>query len=269
MDLSTIVNHIAHFSLAVVFVGLMVGFFVGLTGVGGGVILAPVLIWLGIQPSVAVGTDLVYGSVTKLVATYRNVKEKRVDWQWVGALALGSLPAGLAGSFTVHWLRLNHPNAESLILKALGAVLALAAVLSLLSDLWLKRRNIELVADWTPATSRNVVKVAIAGALVGFLVGLTSVGSGSLYAMLFMFTSRLRSQQLVGTDIAHATLLVAVCGLAHLDFGTVNLTLAANLLVGSIPGVLLGSRLMAHAPARSLKLGISSLVLLAGVRMFA
>lgn len=258
-----------HFSLTTAIVGLCVGFLVGLTGVGGGVLLAPILVFLGIQPSVAVGTDMVYGTLTKLVATVRNVRAGRVDWRWTRALALGSVPAGVAGSFCVHWLRQNHADAEGVILKALGAVLAFAATVSLLSELVLKKRNITAVTDWTPAGLPNMAKVAAVGAAIGFVVGLTSVGSGSLFALLLLFTSRLNAQTLVGTDIAHATLLVAAASLAHLDIGTVDLPLAANLLAGSLPGVLLGTALMPRVPSRPLKLMICVLVFLAGAKMIA
>ncbi len=248
-------------------VGMLVGFFVGLTGVGGGVLLAPVLIYMGIQPSVAVGTDLVYGSVTKLVGTVRNVREKRVDWNWALALAVGSLPAGLAGSYLVQWLKKNDAGAEKFLLHSLGLVLTLAAVLNLVSALYLRGREVQTVADWTPTNWLNRLRVALLGAVIGFLVGLTSVGSGSLFAMMLMLTSRLPVQRLIGTDIAHAMLLVAVASVAHLDIGTVDLNLATNLLVGSIPGVLIGGSLTGVVPPHPLKVGLCVLVLAAGVKM--
>jgi uncharacterized membrane protein YfcA len=250
-------------------VGLLVGFFVGLTGVGGGVLLAPVLVFMGIQPSVAVGTDLVYGSVTKLVGTVRNVRARQVDWHWTGALAVGSLPAGLAGSYFVHWLQHHEPTAEHILLKALGAVLTLAAVVNLVSVLWLRGRAIKTLADWSPSSWSNRARVALIGAVIGFLVGLTSVGSGSLIAMVLMLTSRLTVHKLIGTDIAHAMLLVAVASIAHLDIGTVDLHLAANLLVGSIPGVLIGGSLTGVVPQQPLKVGVCALVLVAGVKMLS
>ena len=255
------------FSITTALVGLLVGFFVGLTGVGGGVLLAPALIALGIQPTVAVGTDMVYGTLTKLTATLRNIRAGRVDWRWVSALATGSVPAGLLGSLVVHWLRSTNPNAEGILLKALGAVLALAATMSLLGE-WLKYKGaLNHRFDWTPVDRRSFVRIALFGAAIGFVVGLTSVGSGSLIALLLVFGSKLAPRDLVGTDIAHATLLVAAASLAHAGIGTVDWRLAANLLAGSIPGVLLGSRLMDVAPARPLKVGMCSLVWLAGARM--
>lgn len=255
------------FKWSTAIVGLCVGFLVGLTGVGGGVLLAPILIFLGVQPSVAVGTDMVYGTLTKAVASGRNIAAKRVDWNWTLALATGSVPAGLLGSFCVHWLRSHHSNAEGVILHALGAVLAFAAVVLLASELILKKLTISATADWTPTTLPNRAKIGAFGALIGFIVGLTSVGSGSLFALLLLFTSRLNAQMLVGTDIAHATLLVAAASLAHLDIGTVDLVLAANLLCGSIPGVLLGTMLMPRVPSRPLKLMICGLVFAAGCKM--
>jgi len=259
----------AQFAWSTALVGLSVGFLVGLTGVGGGVLLAPILIFLGIQPSVAVGTDMAYGTLTKIVATIKNVRAKRVDWRWAKALALGSIPAGIAGSLTVHWLRLHHADAEHVILRALGGVLAFAALVSVLSELVLKRLALRTTVDWTPSTWSNRAKVAVAAALIGFVFGLTSVGSGSLFALLLLFTSRLEAKLLVGTDIAHATALVAAAAVAHLEIGTVNLPLAANLLCGSIPGVLAGTALMPRVPSRPLKLAICVLVAAAGVKMIA
>lgn len=250
-------------------VGLLVGFFVGLTGVGGGVLLAPVLVFMGIQPSVAVGTDLVYGSVTKLVGTIRNVRARQVDWNWVTAMALGSVPAGLAGSYLVNWLQRHEPTAERILLHCLGAVLTLAAVTNLFSIRWLRNRTVKTLADWTPDHWSNRIRVALLGAIIGFLVGLTSVGSGSLIAMVLMLTSRLSVHKLIGTDIAHAMLLVAVASIAHLDIGTVDLRLAGNLLIGSIPGVLIGGSLTGVVPQQPLKVGVCALVLVAGVKMLS
>ncbi len=248
-------------------VGLLVGFFVGLTGVGGGVILAPILISLGIQPSVAVGTDLVYGTVTKLVGTTRNIAAKRVDWNWVWALALGSVPAGLAGSYLIDWLRHTQPHAEPIIKTALGAVLTFAAAVNIGSEVFLRGKKQTQLADWTPRDAGTRTRVALAGALIGFMVGLTSVGSGSLIALLLLFTARLDMATLVGTDIAHAMLLVAAASLAHIDIGTVDYGLAINLMAGSIPGVLIGSRMVGILPARAMKIGVCVLVLVAGVNM--
>lgn len=258
---------LASFDPTTALVGLLVGFFVGLTGVGGGVLLAPALVALGIQPSIAVGTDMVYGTVTKLVGTIRNVRNKTVDWVWVRTLAMGSLPAGVLGSYLVAWLRAGHADAEPVLKKVLGATLVLASAVSLLSDLWLKRSGKQGVLDWTPTVPASRWKVAGVGAVIGLLVGLTSVGSGSLIAVFLLLTSRLPMANLVGTDIAHAMLLVGAASLAHLNIGTVDLGLAANLLVGSLPGVLLGGQLTTKVPARGLKAGVCVLVLLAGGKM--
>ena len=258
---------LSHFDWTRALVGLLVGFFVGLTGVGGGVILAPILIFLGIQPSVAVGTDLVYGTVTKLVGTVRNLTARRVDWNWALTLAMGSVPAGVAGSYFIDYLRHATPDAEPIVKMALGAVLTLAAGVNIASEVFLRGKETQLLADWTPRDTGTRVRVALAGAAIGLMVGLTSVGSGSLIALLLLFTSRMTMPLLVGTDIAHAMLLVAAASLAHIDIGTVDYGLALNLLVGSIPGVLIGGRLVGVVPSRALKVGVCSLVLVAGVNM--
>lgn len=259
---------LANVSATTALVGMLVGFFVGLTGVGGGVLLAPALVWLGIQPSVAVGTDMLYGTVTKFVGTWRNVRAGNVDWAWTRALAMGSVPAGVAGSYLVAWLRHANPDSEAVLLKVLGGTLVLASAVSLVSDLWLKRKGKQGVLDWSPEVlPGNRWKVAGVGAAIGLLVGLTSVGSGSLVAVFLLLASRLGMARLVGTDIAHAMLLVGAASLAHLEIGTVDVGLAANLLLGSVPGVLLGGRLTTKVPAKSLKVGVCALVLLAGLKM--
>lgn len=255
------------FTWSVALVGLLVGFFVGLTGVGGGVILTPLLIAMGIKPTIAVGTDLVYGSITKLVGTYRNVKEERIDWNWTYTLALGSVPAGIAGTYFIQYLNVQYGNADEFIKHTLGFVLIVAAAVTLISEFYLKGKENKHLWDLTPTTWSKRAKVVGIGMAVGLLVGLTSVGSGSLIAMALILTSNLSMQKLVGTDIAHAMLLVTAAGMAHLDIGTVNLALATNLLVGSIPGILIGTRLAGIAPARPLKLGITTLVLVGGVKM--
>ena len=259
------------FSVATAAIGLFVGFFVGLTGVGGGVILAPVLVFMGVQPTVAVGTDLVYGTLTKLVATVRNVAARRVDWSWTWALALGSVPGGLIGSFLIQHLRDHHGGqADAIVKSALGVVLVLAAGLNLWTELSpYRRKNPGPLADWTPVGGAARTKVGLAGLVVGIMVGLTSVGSGSLVAMLLLAASRLDARRLIGTDIAHAMLLVAAASLAHLSIGTVDMGLALNLLAGSIPGVLVGTRLAGITPTRPLKLVVTGLVLVAGVKMLA
>lgn len=226
---------------------------------------------MGVQPTVAVGTDLVYGTLTKFVATVRNVADRRVDWNWTWALAFGSIPGGLGGSFLIQVLRERHGlQADNIVKTALGVVLVLAAGLNLWTELSPhRRRNPGPVADWTPIGGSPRIKVGLAGLLVGFMVGLTSVGSGSLVAMLLLATSRLDARRLIGTDIAHAMLLVAAASLAHLSIGTVDMGLALNLLCGSIPGVLLGTRLAGLTPTRPLKLAVTALVLAAGVKLLA
>lgn len=257
---------IAQFRILIIFAGLVIGFLIGLTGVGGGTLLTPVLVLLGVPPTVAVGTDLFYGSLTKLVGSYQHWKQNSIQWKWVQYLASGSVPAAVLAIYVIHFVRLRYGSAEQMVRTGLGVVLVLAAVATLLHEIYGKRRshrNNSEAIDPTPFKARIIAL----GAVVGFLVGLTSVGSGSLIAVALLMFSGLSSTTIVGTDIAHALLLVTAGALAHWQIGTVNVPLAANLLIGSIPGVLLGSRLAYLTPGRPLRFAVALLVLAGGLKM--
>ena len=257
---------IAQFRILIIVAGLLIGFLIGLTGVGGGTLLTPVLVLLGVPPTVAVGTDLFYGSLTKLVGSYQHWKQNSINWKWVQYLASGSVPAAVAATYVIHFVRLRYGSAEHMVRAGLGAVLVLAAIATLLNELYGKRRkhrdNSEAI-DPTPYRGR----IILLGAVVGFLVGLTSVGSGSLIGVALLMFSGLSSTTIIGTDIAHALLLVTAGALAHWQIGTVNVPLAANLLIGSIPGVVIGSRLAYLTPGRPLRFAVALLVLAGGLKM--
>lgn len=243
--------------------GLAVGFLVGLTGVGGGAILTPLLIFLGVPPVAAVGSDLLYGTVTKLVGCYQHLRQGSVSYAWVWRLAIGSIPGAVLGSVAVHYLDQRYGSADHLVRQAVGGVLILAAVATVLHELALLLKLRRPAAPTGPRTWL----VALFGFVIGVLVGGTSVGSGSLVAVVLMACSGLESRQVVGTDIAQAVLLIGSAGIAHLTLGGVDWALVANLLLGSLPGVLLGSRLAYVTPNRTLKLGLATLILLTGLKL--
>ncbi len=257
---------ISELRFLIILVGLVVGFLVGLTGVGGGSVLTPILILLGVRPMVAVGTDLLYGSVTKLVGSHQHWKRGSIQWSWVLYLAIGSVPASVAASYLIHYVNLQYGSADAMVRLGLGGVLVLAAFVTLIHEIYRKhRREASESEPFDPRAHR--AKIILLGAGVGFLVGLTSVGSGALIAVALIAVSRLPATSIVGTDIAHALVLVSAAAVMHWQIGTVDIPLAANLLVGSIPGVILGSRLAYFTPARPLKFGMALLVLASGLKM--
>ncbi|MGH9786776.1 MAG: sulfite exporter TauE/SafE family protein, partial [Terriglobia bacterium] len=256
----------AQFRWVIVLAGMIVGFLVGLTGVGGGTLLTPLLIVLGIRPTIAVGSDLLYGSLTKLAGTLQHAQRGSIQWDWVRYMAMGSVPATLAAVYLLHTVQSRLGSADEFVQFSLGIVLLLATVLILASEVYGRLRG-------TPAEPRavephdNRLKIVLLGVGVGFMVGLTSLGSGSVVAVALMAFSRLAPSRIVGTNIAHALVLLSAAALAHWQLGTVDVILAANLLVGSLPGVILGSRLSYYAPARPLKVGMGLLVLAGALKM--
>jgi hypothetical protein len=252
-------------SLNIVCMGILVGFLVGLTGVGAASLLTPLLVFIGINPSIAVGTDLVYNSVTKFFGVIQHWRQKTIDWLTVRYLAFGSLPAVVLAVTLLRYFKSYYHNEEAIIKHALGIVLILAATATLFKALFdhkIKPNRWQTA----PFEKKKGLLIAI-GAVFGFIVGLTSIGSGSLYAIALMYLFNMSAARLVGTDIAHAFLLATVAGILHSGLGNVNYPLAINLLMGSIPGVLLGSTLSAKAPSKITRTVIASLILISGFKL--
>lgn len=242
-----------------------VGILIGLTSMGGAALMAPFLILVvGVRPVTAVGTDLVYGAVTKIIGAWVHLKQDTVDLVVVRKLAVGSVPGGILGALLVILLpRVTH-SAEQYVQRAIGLLLVLVAVI-------LVARMLLPLPAATPSVQtlkflhdRGTV---IWGAVVGFCVGATSVGSGSLLAPFLMMLFPSKTSKVVGTDVFHAAILVSVTALAHTASSGVEWSLIPSLLAGSIPGVLLGSKLAGHIPARPLRTGLAALLFLTGYRM--
>jgi uncharacterized membrane protein YfcA len=238
--------------LLYVLCGGAVGLLIGLTGVGGGSLMTPLLVLcFGQPPAVAVGTDLVFSATTKLAATAASGFSRRVDWRIVGRLALGSVPA-CAG--VVGWLWLSHrtPLAlDAVVSRCLSVILAIAS-LALLLQPWLRRLGLSITATWLDRTQRHKLSFTVAaGALLGAGVGLTSVGAGALgiVVLLALYPLRLTPDRLVATDIAHALPMTAIAAAGHALLGHTDLRVLACLLIGSIPGILIASRLTIRLPA--------------------
>jgi len=257
-------------SLLYVAAGLLVGANVGLTGVGGGSLMTPILVLLfGQSPAVAVGTDLVFAATTKLAATVSFGYSRRVDWRIVGRLALGSLP-GAGATILWFWLTRRAPGAvDHVIVHCLAAMLMLTG-LGLLMQGVLQRSRIRarlasfpLVQKWKP-----VVTVAI-GLLLGVAVTLTSVGAGALgtVALLYLYPIRLSTDRLVATDIAHALPLTIIAGIGHASLGHVNFPALGYLLLGSIPGVLIASHTMIRLPQAITRTLLALMLIVVGGRL--
>jgi uncharacterized membrane protein YfcA len=263
-------------------IGLIIGFLIGLTGMGGGSLMTPVMILvMGVKPAIAVGSDLAHGAVTKIIGAGTHLRQGTVHRRAAFLLALGSVPASLLGVGLVSWLRQIDPNlVNNVLVHAIAWALILVAAIMvarpLLSHVARQRRHSHVgsrsSADWRDGLyafgDRHAWLLPVIGAVTGFLVGLTSVGSGTLVivALLFLYP-RWHSKELVGTDVVHAAMLVSAASAAQLAAGNVNVSLVLSLLLGSIPGVLLGSRLALSFPEGLLRLGLASLLLISGAKM--
>lgn len=256
-----------HFQMKVALAGLLVGFLVGLTGMGSGALMAPVLIFLlHVKPSLAIGSDLIYASITKTFGAFQHYKNGTVDFNLTRWLATGSIPGALLGSLSIQWFRAAYgESAETLILTILGATFVLASLSILAKTLLLNREHAEDIQTEF-SVARKVGTVAL-GFAVGVLVGLTSVGSGSMLMTALILFYSMSTTRLVGTDVFHAVLLTAAAGASHLLAGNVDLVLVSNLLVGSVPGIVLGSRLVSIAPERLLRTALAVVLLLTGLKM--
>jgi hypothetical protein len=255
-------------NLFVTLAGFIVGALVGFTGIGAAALMTPALILIvGVRPIVAVGTDLVYSAITRVAGAWQHQRQGTVDISTAFYLALGSVPASLVGVALLFSLLGDEGEGVDLfITRVLGVVLVLVSLVILASSLIKKRSQNGYMDVESRPTPRSLYTVAI-GAMVGLTVGLTSVGSGSLLVPFLIFLYPLSTNKVVGTDIFHAAMLTAAAGLAHFGAGTVDLPLVGNLLLGSVPGILLGSRFAARVPDRVLKPVLASVLLLVGLRL--
>ncbi len=243
--------------------GLLVGFLVGLTGVGAAALLTPVLLLFGIHPNVAVGTDLVYNAVTKFFGAIQHYRQKTIHFGLVKYLSLGSIPGTILAVLLVHFIPVISHSEDFIIKHVLGVVLIVVAVATLVRTFWDKRLRGSKF-QMKPLAEKKGLTIFI-GTVVGFIVGLTSVGSGALFTLALLYIYPLKSVQVVGTDIAQAFLLTTVAGILNIGLGNVNYLLAGNLLLGSIPGVTIGGYLSAKIPIRPLRAMIAVVILISGM----
>ena len=257
--------------------GLLVGFLVGLTGVGGGSLMTPFLVAVvGVPAPTAVGTDLVYATVTKLTGSVQHYRQRSVNLEVALFLGLGSIPAGLLGVVTLEYMEriLDAEMLKSAMINIIAATLVLVGASLIFREYFMPRPTEDDETPkpntWNgkgPMSRRRRMYTVIFGAMGGYLVGLTSIGSGSIMAIILLLLYPIAPAIVVGTDIAHATVLSLVVGLAHMTQGNVDFALAGTLLLGSIPGVLVGARLAPFIPGKPLKTILAVMLVFVGLRL--
>jgi uncharacterized membrane protein YfcA len=246
--------------------GLLIGMLVGVTGMGGGSLLTPLLVLLfGFSPSVAIGTDLLHGAVFKSVGSVRHRRLGNVQARLSGWMFLGSAPMSLLGVAAATWLKHRYGSGASTVQGAiLGAALVVGG-LGMLAKSLIRFREAPNKAFIL--TRRDRIAAVLIGLGGGFVVGLTSVGSGVFFGLTMLILFPLRSAKVVGTDIFHAAALLWVAGAGHLVAGNVDLHAVAWLLLGSIPGILLTSGLTVRLPDRLLRLALGVVLSASGVKL--
>jgi uncharacterized membrane protein YfcA len=248
------------------FAGLLVGLLVGVTGVGGGSLMTPLLVLLfNFHPSTAVGTDLLYASLTKSVGTAVHGARATVDWTIVKRLAAGSVPASLCTLLLLYWIGKPAPAVEIAMKSLLGVTLILTAMAILF-----QARIVSFVAErWKRDRAASpVIATVILGAVLGTLVSMTSVGAGAIgVTVLLILYPDLSTGRIVGSDIAHAVPLTLVAGLGHWAQGNVDPWLLLSLLAGSIPGIIVGSLVGSRASDRILRPALAMTLTAVGVTL--
>ena len=255
-----------HIDLYIALAGLIVGCAVGLTGMGGGALMTPVLVLLfHVQPVAAVASDLVASLVMKPVGAAVHAGRGTVQWGLVAWLAAGSVPAAFLGVTFLKWIG-DGTRIQTIVSVTLGAVL-LVAVAALGVKMLLEYRSGQAHAFEDTLSVKKAPTLAI-GASIGFIVGITSVGSGTLVIILLVFLyPRLRGCQMVGTDLAQAIPMVGSAALAHVLFGDFALGLTLSILIGSLPGVLIGATISSYAPTLFLRGMLSAVLLVSGLKL--
>lgn len=251
---------------AIVLFGLGIGVLVGMTGMGGGSLMTPLLILIfGISPTTAIGTDIFYAAVTKTVGGWRHLKMKTVNMDLVKWLALGSVPSAVGGVMLVSWLQtqIGEARLEELVYAVLGGTLLMVGVITLARALIL--RSLIEERDRFDVERRHKVAAIVIGATTGFVIGITSAGSGTVIAILLIAVYRLAPKKVVGTDVFHAAILLWAAGIAHWVGGNVDFVLAGNILLGSVPGVVIGASLSDRAPQGFLRTALGLVLVGSGI----
>jgi uncharacterized protein len=247
--------------------GLLIGLLVGLTGMGGGALLTPLLIFLfGFKPTLAIGTDILHGAVFKTFGAVRHRRLGTVHARMTFWMLLGSAPMSLLGVELAEWIAARYgDDAEGTMAKVIGAALVLGG-LGFLAKTFV-RRGVQATDAPFLLRRRDRVGAFALGVGGGFIVGLTSVGSGTFFALVMLLVFPLTAAKIVGTDIFHAAALLWVAGISHLLHGNVDLVAMGSLLLGSVPGVLLGSQLTVRLPDTALRVGLAATLFVSGLKL--
>jgi uncharacterized membrane protein YfcA len=252
---------------ALIAFGLGVGVLVGMTGIGGGSLMTPMLILVfGITPVTAIGTDLAYAAVTKTVGGYKHWRQKTVDLSLSGWMALGSVPAAVFGVYVLDVLERHYGKAfEDLLLALLAGALLLTGAMTLARS-FLRRFHDRERSDFSLERRHKLAAVTL-GVLVGFVLGVTSAGSGALIPVGLILAFRLVPTRVVGTDVFHAAILLWAAAAAHIVSGNVDFGLAGTILLGSVPGVWIGSHWSVRVPADVLRATLAIVLIGAGLAL--
>ncbi|HTW34865.1 MAG TPA: sulfite exporter TauE/SafE family protein [Rhizomicrobium sp.] len=247
--------------------GVLVGGLVGMTGVGGGSLMTPLLILVfGIHPVTAVGTDLIYASVTKASGSVVHGYNRTVDWRVVGRLALGSIPATALTIAALYFLHVDSKATQIIITRVLGFALLFTAI-SLLLRKPMMRWYSAHVPEMPPERVRRLT--ILTGAVLGVLVSLSSVGAGAIgVTALVLLYPKLEARRIVGSDIAHAVPLTLVAGIGHSFLGAINWHILGSLLVGSIPSIIVMSIVSARASDTAVRVALAGVLVLVCVKFW-
>ena len=245
--------------------GFIVGLLVGLTGVGGGSLMTPILVlFFHIKPALAVGSDLLYASVTKSVGIFAHGKLGNIDWKIVKRLMFGSIPASILTTFYLKQIDITSTGAVDIIKFCLGIALLLTSIAVIFRPYLIERSKVTLLK------SDNAIAIAtiLLGLVLGGMVTLTSVGAGALgVTALLLIYPRIGITKIVGTDIAHAVPLTLVAGLGHVSLGTVDYSLLGVLLIGSIPGIYIGSHLTSRVSEQTVRYVLALILIYVGQKL--
>jgi uncharacterized protein len=247
--------------------GLGVGILIGMTGIGGGSLMTPMLILIfGVTPITAIGTDLAYAAVTKTVGGYKHWRQRTVDVKLSTWMALGSVPAAVGGVYVLSLLEdWAGRDFEDLLLTILAAALLLTGLATLVRA-FLKSMHARERAS-IDLERRHKIAAVVLGVCVGFVLGITSAGSGALIAVGLILLFRLVPTRVVGTDVFHAAILLWAAGIAHIVAGNVDFGLAGNILIGSVPGVWLGSHWSVRVQPAVLRTTLAVVLIGAGLAL--
>src|SRR3954447_17329093 len=253
----------------IIIFGFGVGVLVGTTGIGGGSLMTPILILLfGFKPTTAIGTDLAYGAITKTVGGWRHWRQRTVDFGLSTWMAFGSVPAAIGGVYVLHILEDSFgASFDNTLLIAVAGALLLTGLVMLARLLFPSSGKSE--HETAPLTTGNRIAAVALGASVGFVLGITSAGSGSLIAVGLIMVFRLTPRRVVGTDVFHAAILLWAAALAHIVAGNVDFALAGTILLGSIPGVWVGSGLAVRLPVGVMRATLACVLLAAGLALLS